>query len=41
LADIGSGHGIFEDEIIKDGALLSCHPIQVKVSKPTGPATGG
>ena len=41
VADIGSGHGIFEDEIIKDGAPLTCHPIQVKVSKPAGPATGG
>jgi hypothetical protein len=41
VEDIGSGHGIFVDEIIKDGASLSCHPIQVKVSKPAGAATGG
>ena len=41
VEDIGSGHGIFVDEIVKDGASLSCHPIQVKVSKPAGPATGG
>jgi hypothetical protein len=41
VEDIGSGHGIFEDEIVKDGASLSCHPIQVKVSKPASTATGG
>jgi hypothetical protein len=41
VEDIGTGHGIFADEIIKDGASLSCHPIEVKVSKPTGSATGG
>jgi hypothetical protein len=40
---IGSGNGIFVDEIIKDGAPLSCHPIKVrvKVTKPAGSATGG
>jgi hypothetical protein len=37
---IGSGGGIFADEIIKDGAPLSCHPIEVKV-KPAGPSSGG
>jgi hypothetical protein len=41
VEDIGSGHGIFVDEIVKDGASLSCHPIQVKVSEPAGSATGG
>jgi hypothetical protein len=41
VEDIGSGHGIFAEEIIRDGASLSCHPIQVKVSKPVGPAAGG
>jgi hypothetical protein len=38
---IGTGHGIFAEQIIKDGAPLSCHPIQVKVSKPAGSATSG
>lgn len=38
---IGSGHGIFEDEIVKDGSPLSCHPIQVKVSNPAGSRAGG
>lgn len=38
---IGSGHGIFAEQIITDGAPLSCHPIQVKVSKPPGSATSG
>ena len=41
VEDIGSGHGILAEEIIKDGAPLSCHPIELKVSKPAGPATGG
>jgi hypothetical protein len=27
VEDIGTGHGFFEDEIVKDGAPLSCHPI--------------
>jgi hypothetical protein len=41
VADIGSGHGIFVDEIVRDGASLSCHPIAVKVSEPAGSAPGG
>jgi len=43
VADIGSSHGLFEDEIIKDGASLSCHPIEVKVkvTKPARSAAGG
>jgi hypothetical protein len=40
VSGIGSGHGIFEDEVIKDGASLSCQPVQVKVGKPAGPAPG-
>jgi hypothetical protein len=27
VEDIGTGHGFFEDEIVKDGAPLSCHPM--------------
>jgi hypothetical protein len=36
IEDIGSYHGIFENGIIKDGASLSCHPIE-EVVKPAGP----
>ena len=38
---IGSGHGFIEDEIVKDGAPLSCHPIDpVKVEPPAGSPAG-
>ena len=35
VEDFGSGHGYFVDEIVKDGAPLTCHPIhRVKVKEP-------
>ena len=37
VEDFGAGHGYFVDEIIKDGAPLTCHPIhRVKVKEPAG-----
>jgi hypothetical protein len=42
VEDFGAGHGYFVDKIVKDGAPLSCHPIQrVKVKKPAIAAVGG
>lgn len=42
VEDIGTGHGYFQDEIIRDGAPLSCHPIQqVRVKVPAGATPGG
>lgn len=42
VEDFGTGHGYFVDEIVKDGASLSCHPIQrVKVKEPASAAAGG
>jgi hypothetical protein len=38
VEDIGTGHGYYVDEIIKNGAPLTCHPIhRVKVKQPAGP----
>lgn len=40
VEDFGTGHGYFVDEIIKNGAPLTCHPIhRVKVKEPPA-ATG-
>jgi hypothetical protein len=37
VEDFGTGHGYFVDEIVKDGAPLTCHPIhRVKVKEPAG-----
>lgn len=37
VEDFGTGHGYYVDEIVKDGAPLSCHPIhRVKVKEPAG-----
>lgn len=37
VKDIGTGHGVIEDEIVKDGAPLSCHPIDsLQVHAPAG-----
>jgi hypothetical protein len=41
VEDFGAGHGYYVDEIVKDGAPLSCHPIhRIKVKEPAGAATG-
>ena len=41
VEDFGTGHGYFVDEIVKDGAPLSCHPIhRVKVKEPAGTTPG-
>ncbi len=38
VEDFGTGHGYFVDEIVKDGAPLTCHPIhRVKVKQPPPP----
>jgi hypothetical protein len=37
VEDFGTGHGYFEDEIVKDGAPLTCHPIhRITVKEPDG-----
>jgi len=37
VEDFGTGHGYYVDEIIKNGAPLTCHPIhRVKVKEPAG-----
>jgi hypothetical protein len=39
VEDFGTGHGYYVDEIVRDGAPLSCHPIRrVKVTEPAAPA---
>lgn len=41
VGDFGTGHGYYVDEIVKDGAPLSCHPIhRNKVKEPAGATTG-
>jgi hypothetical protein len=41
VEDFGTGHGYFVDEIIKNGAPLTCHPIhRVKVKEPPAATPG-